>query len=119
MKLLEPLRCPIHGCFRYGAGRCDITPADQRCKDCPCDKGPVICPAQRPIVTIFVPDGYADAADFLKDCAFEEVKQHGAVSVRPPHTDVLIWCIKAAGFVAFLLGALWAYFYLIQWLRYY
>jgi hypothetical protein len=25
-------------CFFYGAGRCDITPADQRCQGCPCDE---------------------------------------------------------------------------------
>jgi hypothetical protein len=29
---------------------------------------------RRPIVTIFVPEGYADAAEFLKDCQFERVE---------------------------------------------
>jgi hypothetical protein len=35
-------RCAIHGCHPYGAGTCDLTPADQRCKDCPCNASPVV-----------------------------------------------------------------------------
>lgn len=28
----------------------------------------------RPVVTIYVPNGYADANEFLKDCGFEAVE---------------------------------------------
>lgn len=38
-RAVDLYRDPLHGCFLYGGGRCDITQADQRCKDCPCDQG--------------------------------------------------------------------------------
>lgn len=33
---------------------------------------------RREVITIYVPDGYKDAREFLRDCQFEEVRQRPA-----------------------------------------